>query len=285
MEQKRKNGLGKGLRALISDEEIDEREIKSINIKDIYPNKNQPRKNFDEDSLNSLSESIKKYGVLQPIIVKEDENKKFMIIAGERRYKASLIANLDEVPVVIKDISDKDIMELALIENLQREDLSFTEEALAYKNLIDNYNKTQEEISYLVGKSRPHISNIIRLLSLPKEVIDFIDDKKLTISHGKLILGLEDKDNQIEVAKKIVKEELNVRQSEALINKLKNNNKVKKETKAKKDIFIIDVEEKLTNIFKTKVNISSGAKKGKIEIEYYNEDDLNNIVSMLLNES
>ncbi len=285
MEQKRKNGLGRGLRALISDEEVDEREVNFINIKSIYPNKNQPRKNFDEDSLKLLSESIKKYGVLQPIIVKEDEHKRFMIIAGERRYKASLLANLKEIPAIIKDISDKEIMELALIENLQREDLSFTEEALAYKNLIDNYSKTQDEISYLVGKSRPHIANMIRLLSLPREVIDFIDNKKLTISHGKLILGLEEKDNQIEVARKIVKEELNVRQSEALINKLKSSNNDKKVIKIKKDIFIIDVEEKLTSIFKTKVNISSGAKKGKIEIEYYNEDDLNNIVSILLNEN
>ncbi len=285
MEQKRKNGLGRGLRALISDEEVDEREVKFINIKSIYPNENQPRKNFDENSLKALSESIKKYGVLQAILVKEDENKRFMIIAGERRYKASLLANLKEIPVIIKDISDKEIMELALIENLQREDLSFTEEALAYKNLIDNYSKTQEEISYLVGKSRPHIANMIRLLSLPREVIDFIDNKKLTISHGKLILGLEEKDNQVEVARKIIKEELNVRQSEALINKLKSSNNDKKVIKIKKDIFIIDVEEKLTSIFKTKVNISSGAKKGKIEIEYYNEDDLNNIVSMLLNEN
>lgn len=285
MEQKRKNGLGRGLRALISDEEIDEREVKFINIKSIYPNENQPRKNFDENSLKALSESIKKYGVLQAILVKEDENKRFMIIAGERRYKASLLANLKEIPVIIKDISDKEIMELALIENLQREDLSFTEEALAYKNLIDNYSKTQEEISYLVGKSRPHIANMIRLLSLPREVIDFIDNKKLTISHGKLILGLEEKDNQVEVARKIIKEELNVRQSEALINKLKSSNNSKEVIKTKKDIFIIDVEEKLTSIFKTKVNISSGAKKGKIEIEYYNEDDLNNIVSMLLNEN
>ena len=285
MEQKRKNGLGRGLRALISDEEMDEREVKFINIKSIYPNENQPRKNFDENSLKALSESIKKYGVLQPILVKEDENKRFMIIAGERRYKASLLANLKEIPAIIKDISDKEIMELALIENLQREDLSFTEEALAYKNLIDNYSKTQEEISYLVGKSRPHIANMIRLLSLPREVIDFIDNKKLTISHGKLILGLEEKDNQVEVARKIIKEELNVRQSEALINKLKSSNNSKEVIKTKKDIFIIDVEEKLTSIFKTKVNISSGAKKGKIEIEYYNEDDLNNIVSMLLNEN
>ena len=285
MEQKRKNGLGRGLRALISDEEMDEREVKFINIKSIYPNENQPRKNFDENSLKALSESIKKYGVLQPILVKEDENKRFMIIAGERRYKASLLANLKEIPAIIKDISDKEIMELALIENLQREDLSFTEEALAYKNLIDNYSKTQEEISYLVGKSRPHIANMIRLLSLPRKIINFIENKKLTISHGKLILGLEEKDNQVEVARKIIKEELNVRQSEALINKLKSSNNSKEVIKTKKDIFIIDVEEKLTSIFKTKVNISSGAKKGKIEIEYYNEDDLNNIVSMLLNEN
>ena len=285
---KRTNRLGRGLSALIPDinGEIDKKDITTIELKNIYPNQDQPRRVFDEEKIKILSESIKNYGVLQPIVLKPDEKGKYMIIAGERRYRASKLARKVDIPAVIKDIPMKDIMEIALIENLQREDLIPIEEALAYKSLIKNYSVTQEEISEAVGKSRPHITNTLRLLNLPKQITDMIDQGQITAGHGKAILRLSDENLQIELANKVIAEELSVRATETLAKKITEENikEVPKKVK-EKDVFIVDVEERLRNIFGTKVNISKGKKKGKIEIEYYNEDELNNIVSMLLEEN
>ena len=285
---KRTNRLGRGLSALIPDinGEIDKKDITTIELKNIYPNQDQPRRVFDEEKIKILSESIKNYGVLQPIVLKPDEKGKYMIIAGERRYRASKLARKVDIPAVIKDIPMKDIMEIALIENLQREELNPIEEALAYKSLIKNYSVTQEEISEAVGKSRPHITNTLRLLNLPKQITDMIDQGQITAGHGKAILRLSDENLQIELANKVIAEELSVRATENLAKKISEENikEVPKKVK-EKDVFIVDVEERLRNIFGTKVNISRGKKKGKIEIEYYNEDELNNIVSMLLEEN
>ena len=281
---KRSNRLGKGLSALIPElkEDIDKKEIVELDISMVYPNEDQPRKVFDEEKINILSDSIKAYGVLQPIVVKPDENGKYMIIAGERRYRASRAANKEFIPAVIKDLPIRDIMEIALIENLQREDLNPIEEALAYKSLIDNHNVTQEEISDAVGKSRPHITNTIRLLNLREEVIAMIEYGEITAGHGKALLRITDKDKQLEMAKRIVEDGLSVRATESLAKKISEEQNLKIPTKKEKDIFIVDVEERLRNIFGTKVNISQGKKKGKIEIEYYNDEELNGIVSMLL---
>lgn len=282
---KRSNRLGRGLSALIPEikGETSDKEIVNIDIDKIYPNEVQPRKQFDEEKIKVLSESIKNYGVLQPIVVKRDENNKYMIIAGERRFRASKLANKSQIPVIIKDIEMKDIMEIALIENLQREDLNSIEEALAYKSLIEHYNVTQEEISEAVGKSRPHITNTLRLLNLGQDVIDMIDSGKITAGHGKALLRIVDKKLQLQIAKKIEEEELSVREVENIAKKISENKEEDMPKKSKpKDVFILDVEDKLRNIFGTKVNISKGKKKGKIEIEYYNDDDLNSIVSMLL---
>ena len=281
---KRSNRLGKGLSALIPElkDDIDKKEIVELDISMVYPNEDQPRKVFDEEKINILSDSIKAYGVLQPIVVKPDENGKYMIIAGERRYRASRAAKKGSIPAVIKDLPIRDIMEIALIENLQREDLNPIEEALAYKSLIDNHNVTQEEISEAVGKSRPHITNTIRLLNLREEVISMIEYGEITAGHGKALLRITDKDKQLEVAKRIVEEELSVRATESIAKKISEEQNVKIPTKKEKDIFIVDVEERLRNIFGTKVNISQGKKKGKLEIEYYNDEELNSIVSMLL---
>ena len=285
---KRTNRLGRGLSALIPDinGEIDKKDITTIELKNIYPNQDQPRRVFDEEKIKILSESIKNYGVLQPIVLKPDDKGKYMIIAGERRYRASKLARKVDIPAVIKDIPMKDIMEIALIENLQREELNPIEEALAYKSLIKNYSVTQEEISEAVGKSRPHITNTLRLLNLPKQITDMIDQGQITAGHGKAILRLSDENLQIELANKVIAEELSVRATETLAKKITEENikEVPKKVK-EKDVFIVDVEERLRNIFGTKVNISKGKKKGKIEIEYYNEDELNNIVSMLLEEN
>ena len=285
---KRTNRLGRGLSALIPDisTEIDKKDIITIDLKNIYPNQDQPRRVFDEEKIKILSESIKNYGVLQPIVLKPDEKGKYMIIAGERRYRASKLARKSDIPAVIKDIPMKDIMEIALIENLQREELNPIEEALAYRSLIKNYEVTQEEISEAVGKSRPHITNTLRLLNLPQKIMDMIDQGQITAGHGKALLRVNDENLQLELANKVIAEELSVRATEALAKKICEDNikEVPKKSK-EKDVFIVDVEEKLRNIFGTKVNISKGKKKGKIEIEYYNEDDLNNIVSMLLEDN
>ena len=285
---KRTNRLGRGLSALIPDisTEIDKKDIITIDLKNIYPNQDQPRRVFDEEKIKILSESIKNYGVLQPIVLKPDDKGKYMIIAGERRYRASKLARKSDIPAVIKDIPMKDIMEIALIENLQREELNPIEEALAYRSLIKNYEVTQEEISEAVGKSRPHITNTLRLLNLPQKIMDMIDQGQITAGHGKALLRVNDENLQLELANKVIAEELSVRATEALAKKICEDNikEVPKKSK-EKDVFIVDVEEKLRNIFGTKVNISKVKKKGKIEIEYYNEDDLNNIVSMLLEDN
>ena len=265
---------------------LDKKDIITIDLKNIYPNQDQPRRVFDEEKIKILSESIKNYGVLQPIVLKPDDKGKYMIIAGERRYRASKLARKSDIPAVIKDIPMKDIMEIALIENLQREELNPIEEALAYRSLIKNYEVTQEEISEAVGKSRPHITNTLRLLNLPQKIMDMIDQGQITAGHGKALLRVNDENLQLELANKVIAEELSVRATEALAKKICEDNikEVPKKSK-EKDVFIVDVEEKLRNIFGTKVNISKGKKKGKIEIEYYNEDDLNNIVSMLLEDN
>lgn len=287
---KRTNRLGRGLSALIPDtkDDIDSKEIVRLDLSKVYPNDTQPRKVFDEEKIHVLCESIKHYGVLQPIVVKPDEDGRYMIIAGERRYRASKMAKQKDIPAVIKDIPMKDIMEIALIENLQREDLNAIEEALAYRSLIEHYEVTQEEISEAVGKSRPHITNTLRLLNLGENIIVMIENGKLTAGHGKALLRVSDLEKQLELANKVKEEELSVRETERLAKKIVEENtdlNNKKSSIKEKDIFIVDVEEKLTNVFGTKVNISKGKKKGKIEIEYYNEDDLNNIVSMLLEEN
>ncbi|MBS5788687.1 ParB/RepB/Spo0J family partition protein [Clostridioides mangenotii] len=283
---KRTNRLGRGLSALIPEinEEINQKDIVNIDIDKIYPNSSQPRKVFDQDKIEILSESIKNHGVLQPIVLKPDDDNKYMIIAGERRYRASKLAKKKDIPAVVKDIPMKSVMEIALIENLQRENLNSIEEAVAYKGLIDNYNVTQEEISEAVGKSRPHITNTLRLLNLCEEVRDMIDVGKITAGHGKALLKITDKEVQIKLAQRIVDEELSVREIEAIAKKICEGKEVEAPQKSKeeKDMFIVDVEDKLMNVFGTKVNISRGKRKGKIEIEYYNDEDLNNIISMII---
>ena len=284
---RRSKRLGKGLSALIPEinEEIDKKDIVQIKLSNIRPNKNQPRKEFDEDRIKALSDSIKNVGVLQPIVLKPIEDNNYMIIAGERRYRASILAGKEEIPAIIKDIPIKDIMEIALIENLQREDLNSIEEALAYKNLIEDYKVTQEELSEAVGKSRPYITNTLRLLNLQNKIIKMIENGDITAGHGKALLSIEDKEKQLEVAMRIVEEGLSVRTVENIAKKIIENKEKRKIEKKEKDIYIIDAEEKLSNIFGTKVNISMNNKKGKIEISYNNEDELNDILSMIMEEN
>jgi ParB family transcriptional regulator, chromosome partitioning protein len=283
----KKSALGKGLGALIpemrdrQDEEIN-KGIIEIDINEISPNEEQPRKNFDEEKIVKLSESIKEHGIIQPILVIKDGSY-YKIIAGERRWRAARLAGLKKVPIIEKELSDREVMEVSLIENLQREDLNPVEEAIAYKKLIDEFKMTQEEIANRIGKSRPAIANSLRLLNLDERLINYLMDGTISEGHGKIIAGVEDKQIQYEIAKKIIDEGLNVRQTEKIIKSFLDN-KVSKKAKTKKDIYIKDIEDRLKSILGTKVTINKGRKKGKIEIEYYSEDDLQRIINHLGNE-
>lgn len=279
----KKSALGKGLGALIPevDEEkleIDKSGILEVDINYIAPNENQPRKNFDEEKLNALSQSIKENGLIQPILVTKN-GEYYTIIAGERRWRAAKLAGLKKIPVIEKKLSDIEVMEISLIENLQREDLNPIEEAMAYKRLVDDFQLTQEEIAKRVGKSRPAVANSMRLLNLDTRVVNYVVDGTLSEGHGRILVSIENKDLQYEMAKKIIDESLNVRQTEKLVKKLNDKKTITKE-KQKKDIYIKEIEEKLKNVLGTKVSINKSRKKGKIEIEYYSEDDFQRILDI-----
>jgi len=275
-------GLGKGINALFPGEDLDLdqlEQVEQILIVDIKPNPFQPRKIFDEEALKELSESIKEHGVLQPIILRK-KGSKFEIVVGERRFRASQLANLEAIPAVIRELNDQQMMELAILENLQREDLTAIEEAEAYQNLIEHLNLTQEQLAFRLGKSRPHIANHIRLLSLPMVVRDAISDGIFSMGHGKALLGLKKKKNIPLIMQKSIKENLNVRQLEALVQRLNEN--VPRETKkVQKDIFTKEKESELRELFGTPVSIVKNKDKGKIEIEFYSEDDLERILQLL----
>lgn len=273
-------GLGKGINALFPEiEEKDEANIQEIPVKECRPNPYQPRKTFHADAIEELKESILQHGIIQPLIVRESI-KGYEIVVGERRLRAAKDAGLTTVPVIIKDLTDEKMMELALLENLQREDLTPIEEAHAYANLMNETHITQEELSQRLGKSRSHIANIVRLLSLPDQVVAYINNGELSMGHGRALLGLKDKSELIPFVNKIRKEKLNVRQVEQLIIQLNKKAKQKKE-KPKKDIFLQERESILRDRFGTAVTIQKGKRKGKIEIEFYSDDDLERIIASM----
>jgi ParB family chromosome partitioning protein len=283
-----KKGLGKGLSALIKEVEeevveVDNKSSVEIDINKIEPNKSQPRKHFDEILLNELAESIIAYGIIQPIIVKK-QNDYYEIIAGERRWRAARIAGLSTVPVIIKEYSRQETLEIALIENIQREDLNPMEEAESYKMLIDEFNLSQEQVSEKVGRSRSAIANSMRLLNLDKRVQNFVVENKITNGHARALLTLEDGNMQFEVAEKIIEEQLSVRQVEVLVKTLMEEKpqKIEKEVvKSKVDFAYKAIEREFSQIFGTKVQITNGKKKGKIEIEYYSDDDLDRLLTIV----
>lgn len=286
----KKRGLGRGLSALIPDEsqvdlfhdDVDKGSIIDIDISMIEANEGQPRKDFEEKSLEELKESIIQYGVIQPLVVRKKGNK-YQIIAGERRWRASKAANLKKVPCIIKEIDDKEVIKLALIENLQREDLNPIEEAYAFKGLIEDYDLTQEEVAQSVGKSRSYIANTIRLLKLNKQIIDYISAGKMSSGHGKALLGVKDNSRRLKIAEAVVENNLNVRETEKLVS---NTNNKKDRTKAKpvqKDPFIEEIEENLMRTLGTKVTLTTNKKGGKIEVEFYGNEDLDRIIELLTN--
>lgn len=289
-------GLGKGLDSLIpvgstegktkiginSAPAVEEKPDKMVKITMVEPNRDQPRHKFDEAALNELADSIKQYGIISPIIV-QDRKDHYEIIAGERRWRAAKIAGLKEVPVIIKNFTEQEIVEISLIENIQRENLNPIEEALAYKRLLTEFNLKQEEVAERVSKSRTAVTNSMRLLKLADEVQQMIIDEKITTGHARALITIEDTEKQIEIAKKVVDEKLSVRDIEKLVKDL---NKPKKEKKAAKQIkneFIYqDIEEKLKQSFGTKVSVTAKEDgSGKIEIDFYSSDDLDRILDLL----
>lgn len=275
--------LGKGLNALIGDIDEQREEIELISIEEIRTNPYQPRKTFDADALEELKTSIETYGIIQPIIVRKSI-KGYEIVAGERRYRAAKLANLTEVPAIVKDFDDAKMMEIALLENLQREDLTVIEEALAYKSLIEELKLTQDELSNKIGKSRSHISNTMRLLSLPEDVIAYVNSGQLSMGHARAILGLKKKDQLTSLVKRIIRDQLNVRQVEQLVQRLNEEKKPKKRQQTKKkDIFILRQEEILREHLGTNVKIEKNKQKGKIEIEFYSNEELEQLIDILKN--
>ncbi len=273
-------GLGKGINALFPGESLSETEkITQLNVSQLRTNPYQPRKIFDDAALQELSESIKEHGILQPVVVRKKGNN-FELVVGERRFRAAKLAKMDQVPAIIKELNDQQMMELAILENLQREDLTPIEEAEAYQKLMEALSLTQEQLAFRLGKSRPHIANHVRLLALPEKVREMISDKKLTMGHGRTLLGLRSKKLIPETAEKVVKESLNVRQLEQLVQRL--NEDVPRETiEKKKDLFIEEKQSQLRDRFGTNVQIKKSKNKGKIEIDFFSEEDLERILELL----
>ena len=274
----KRKALGKGLSALIPEnlEKEDYERIQEIDIDLISPNPNQPRKVFEQDKLNELTESIKKYGVIQPIIVKKDDDF-FTIIAGERRWRACKNANIKTMPCIVRDIENRNASEIALIENIQREDLNPIDEANAYEFIMERYGITQEQVSNMVGKSRVYVTNILRLSNLDEYVKDKIVKNLISAGHGRAILSI-DKEKQKSITDIIIRDNLSVREVEKLVRASK---KPKRNIKPEKDKYIAYLEEMLTDRFSSKVNIKKNKNKGKIEIEYTSSEDLNRILDLL----
>jgi len=299
----KRNGLGKGLDSLIPDKsektskkaaniEFDKQDKTDekvsgtgeilVKINQVEPNRDQPRKDFDEDALLELSDSIKQFGILQPLLVQKKKDY-YEIIAGERRWRAAKLAGLKEIPVIIKKYTDQEIVEISLIENIQRENLNPIEEAMAYKRLLEEFSLKQDEVAERVSKSRTAVTNSMRLLKLSERVQQMIVDDMITTGHARALLAIDDEEQQYLIANKIFDEKLSVRETEKLVKTLKNPKKVQKAEKVENAFIYDNLEEKMKNIMGTKVNVNQKANgKGRIEIEYYSEDELERIFDMIM---
>ena len=284
MAPKKKSGLGKGLDALFLDNSTEQGlSAVTLNINDIEPNRDQPRKYFDEDALSELADSIETHGIIQPLLVRPLSDGGYQLIAGERRWKASRMAGLKEVPVVIREMTDSEAMELALVENLQREDLNPIEEAEGFKLLMETYNLTQDQAAKRVGKSRPAVANAVRLLALPEELLDKVKFGTLSPGHARTLLSLEDAQKMIKVAEEIIKRNLSVRDSEKMVKTLLNPKEEKKEKKKeKRDPYFDECEIAIRDELgrKAQIHVSKG-EKGTIEIEFFSKSDLQSIMEAL----
>lgn len=294
MTTKKKTGLGRGLNTLIPSAPVKETETEKILKKDeqiksevmvpilkVEPNPDQPRRQFDEDALQELADSIKQYGILQPLIVKKHD-KFYEIIAGERRWRAAKLAGLKEVPVLIRDYTENEIVEIALIENIQREDLNPIEEALAYKRLMEEFSLKQDQVAAKVSKSRAAITNSLRLLKLDSRVQNLLSEEMISTGHARALLAIIDPDQQYEIAMKVFDEKLSVREIEKLVKQLARKKKESpKEDNKVHEFLFANMEESLKQVLGSKVNIKNKNNKGKIEIEYYSKEELDRLVDML----
>ena len=295
----KKKGLGKGLDSLIPDNKsmksvtsektVESKEdaaaksgVQVMKINEVEPNRAQPRKNFDEDALLELSDSIKQFGVLQPLLVRKRKDY-YEIIAGERRWRAAKLAGVKEVPVIEKEYTDQEILEIGLIENIQRENLNPIEEAIAYKRLLEEFNLKQDEVAERVSKSRTAVTNSMRLLKLSDKVQQMIIDDMISTGHARALLAIDDPELQYTLANKIFDEKLSVRETEKLVKEIKNPKKPKEKKPVANSFIYQDLEEKMKSVFGTKVSIASKGKgKGKIEIEYYSDDELEHLFDMMM---
>lgn len=292
----KRGGLGKGLDSLITDKvgsgnvptELNSKKVEPdkdvtfVKIGKVEPNREQPRKNFDEDALLELSESVKQYGVLQPLLV-QDKKDYYEIIAGERRWRAAKLAGLKEVPVIIKNLTDQEIVEISLIENIQRENLNPIEEALAYKRLLNEFNLKQDEVAERVSKSRTAVTNSMRLLKLDERVQQMVIDDLISTGHARALLAISDNEKQYSLAQQIFDEKLSVRETEKLVKKIQNQKpeKTKQPVDDTMSVFYEDIEQKLKAIIGTKVAVhNKDNNKGKIEIEYYSTEELERIMEL-----
>ncbi|WP_312114389.1 ParB/RepB/Spo0J family partition protein [Brevibacillus reuszeri] len=274
-------GLGKGLNALITSNLIEEGEqVKEVSVSEIRPNPYQPRKEFDQSAIDELAGSIKEHGIIQPLIVRKSI-KGFELVAGERRLRAAKLAGLKQVPVVVKAYTDQQLMEIALIENLQRENLNPLEEAEAYEKLIAHHDYTQDQLAKKIGKSRPHVANMLRLLQLPDGIRKMVSAAELSMGHARALLTVSDEKAQQQLAKDVVAKELSVRQLEELVKQLNVSRETKKKKPAKNEPVLIAMEERLRTRFGTSVKIKKGSKRGKIEIDFYSQEDLQRIIDIL----
>lgn len=277
-------GLGRGLNALLGDPDLPEQNEGSVSlpISQVEPGLNQPRKRFDEEALSDLAESIRVHGIIQPLTVRRLASGYYQIIAGERRWRAAKAAGLREVPAVIIEADDRKVMELGLIENLQREDLNPAEEARGYRTLMEEYGLTQEQVARQMGKSRPAVTNTLRLLALPDEVMKLVEEDALSAGHARAILGAPTAALQKEAAARVVKDQLSVRQTEALVKSLQKEKKEQPKAQGPDlSLYLGELEKDLAGRLGRKVKIAHKGKKGRIELEYYNEQDLEALLALL----
>ena len=295
----KKSGLGKGLDSLIpnkkndiSDSKVEKKQEKEndspksgeimVRINEVEPNRDQPRKDFDEDALMELADSIRQFGILQPLLVQKKKNY-YEIIAGERRWRAAKLAGIKEVPIIVKDYTDQEIVEISLIENIQRENLNPIEEAMAFKRLLQEFQLKQDEVAERVSKSRTAVTNSMRLLKLSPRVQQMIIDDMISPGHARALLAIDDEEQQFILANKIFDEKLSVRETEKLVKALKNPKKEVKKEKPEHTFIYENIEEQIKNIMGTKVSVNQKANgKGKIEIEYYSEEELERIYDLLM---
>ncbi|MCI9576281.1 MAG: ParB/RepB/Spo0J family partition protein [Clostridiales bacterium] len=280
----KKSGLGKGLDLIFAENDTeDPNSVVVLKISEIEPNRDQPRKEFDEEAMAELADSIAQHGILQPLLVRPIFGGGYQIVAGERRWRAARMAGVSEAPVVVRELTDGQVMELALIENLQREDLTPLEEALGYQTLIETYGMTQDEVSKTVGKSRPSVTNALRLLHLPEEVRELLEEKKISAGHARALLSLPDEGLMMELAHLAADQEISVRELERLVKKIhQEQKKESKSTQNKARIpYFQEVELALHDHLGRKVHVNGTEKKGTLQIEFYGEDDLSELIRLL----